>query len=386
MVTSAQRRRARHRPAPLQLSAADRRAIRQRCALAAELKLHSVSVLGSVWTLHHPRERHTQPRPESARQGTGTGATSQPSRSTQRSRARAAAHAALMQKAQAFRARSVLTSWSRAAGFERLAMQLSTSQLASQSLLPPPPPPPPSMPPPLPPPQPSERQSPPSPQQSTEGVRAPNKRAPSTPTAGDSPVGPRTKTRVVPLPPPPPSIPPSPPSPTPPSPPSTPATPAAEPPRAMRSLQLADEPPPPSISPSPPSPQGSRHLPEPSGSNQSEAGACSHALVGLVACTGGSSLVAVQSRNTSVDQARNVTRCCSECGDRVRELFSSRETRGVCRRCSERAEDEGEDIAPIVDIERLLCRCGKCGRMYPWLAHSHAHGDGYVTRCAYCLP
>ena len=66
----------------LWLSAADRRAIRQRCALAAELKLHSVSVLGSVWTLHHPRERHTQPRPESARQGTGTGATSQPSRST----------------------------------------------------------------------------------------------------------------------------------------------------------------------------------------------------------------------------------------------------------------------------------------------------------------
>ena len=60
----------------LWLSAADRRAIRQRCALAAELKLHSVSVLGSVWTLHHPRERHTQPRPESARQGTGTGATS----------------------------------------------------------------------------------------------------------------------------------------------------------------------------------------------------------------------------------------------------------------------------------------------------------------------
>ena len=44
----------------LWLSAADRRAIRQRCALAAELKLHSVSVLGSVWTLHHPRERHTQ--------------------------------------------------------------------------------------------------------------------------------------------------------------------------------------------------------------------------------------------------------------------------------------------------------------------------------------
>ena len=52
----------------LWLSAADRRAIRQRCALAAELKLHSVSVLGSVWTLHHPRERHTQPRPESATQ------------------------------------------------------------------------------------------------------------------------------------------------------------------------------------------------------------------------------------------------------------------------------------------------------------------------------
>ena len=135
-----------------------------------------------------------------------------------------------MQKAQAFRARSVLTSWSRAAGSERLAMQLSTSQLASQSLLPPPPPPPPSMPPPLPPPQPPERQSPPSPQQSTEGVRAPNKRAPSTPTAGDSPVGPRTKTRVVPLPPPPLSLPPSPPSPTPPSHPPHPPSPPRPPP------------------------------------------------------------------------------------------------------------------------------------------------------------
>ena len=124
-----QRRRARHRPAPLAERGrpASHPPAAQRCALAAELKLHSVSVLGSVWTLHHPRERHTQPRPESARQGTGTGATSQPSRSTQRSRARAAAHAALMQKAQAFRARSVLTSWSRAAGSERLAMQLEIS-------------------------------------------------------------------------------------------------------------------------------------------------------------------------------------------------------------------------------------------------------------------
>jgi hypothetical protein len=252
----------------LWLSAADRRAIRQRCALAAELKLHSVSVLGSVWTLHHPHERHTQPRPESARQGTGTGATSQPSRSTQRSRARAAVYAALMQKAQAFRARSILTSWSRVVGSKRLATQLSTSQPASQSLLPPPPPPPPSTLPPLPPPPPPEKQSPPSPQQSTEGVRAPNKRAPSTPTAGDSPAGPRTKTRVVPLPLPPPSIPPSPPSPTPSSPTSTPATPAAEPPRAMRSLQLAEEPPPPSLPPSPPSPNGGKQPPGPMGPKQ----------------------------------------------------------------------------------------------------------------------
>jgi hypothetical protein len=135
-------------------------------------------------------------------------------------------------------------------------------------------------------------------EQSTEGVRAPNKRAPSTPTAGDSPVGPRTKTRVVPhpLPPPPPSIPPSPPSPsTPPSPPSS-LHPrharcraaarhalAAARGRATTSLHL----PFPTI---PPTKAVDTCL-SPRVSNQSEAGACSHALVGLVACTGDSSLV-----------------------------------------------------------------------------------------------
>ena len=49
----------------LWMSKAARRAVRQRVALATELSLHSVTLLGSVWTLHHPIERH-QPKLRSA--------------------------------------------------------------------------------------------------------------------------------------------------------------------------------------------------------------------------------------------------------------------------------------------------------------------------------
>ena len=44
----------------------------------AELNLHSVTLLGSVWTLHHPIERH-QPKLRSADKSTGTGAASETS-------------------------------------------------------------------------------------------------------------------------------------------------------------------------------------------------------------------------------------------------------------------------------------------------------------------
>ena len=100
------------------------------------------------------------------------------------------------------------------------------------------------------------------------------------------------KTRVVPLPPPPPSIPPSPPSPTPPSPPSTPATrppPARREPCARCSSRMSHHLPPSPLPPHPP--KAVDTCLSPRVSNQSEAGACSHALVGLVACTGDSSLV-----------------------------------------------------------------------------------------------
>ena len=219
-----------------------------------------------TWTVRHDS---VQAKPKPKGRGSETAPNTEPSNRTQKARARAAEHAARMQKARDFRARSIMRFWSRAAT-PGIQMQLPTSQLP-QSLLPPPPPPPPPMPPPLPPQPPPERQSPPSPTQPTQGARAQNKRAPSTPTS-DSPVAPRSKTQVVPLPSPPPSIPPSPPSPTPSSPPPTPTEPAAEPPRAKRALQLPDEPLHPTLPPSPPSPKGSRNLPEPSGPDQSKVG------------------------------------------------------------------------------------------------------------------
>ena len=53
------------------MSKAMRRAVRQRVALATEMNLHSVSLFGSVWTLHHPHTKHRQPGPQGAIKGTG---------------------------------------------------------------------------------------------------------------------------------------------------------------------------------------------------------------------------------------------------------------------------------------------------------------------------
>ena len=190
-----------------------------------------------TWTLRHDLVPVQKPKPEG--KGDEAATNTEPSKRAQKSRARAADHAALMRKAAAFRARSILRFWSRAATLGE-HVQLPIPRLPQSLLPPPPPPPPPPMTQPSPPPPP-ERQSPPSPQQPTKGAggaRAP-KRAPSTPTAGESPVAPRNKTQVVPLPPPPPSLPPSPPSPTSSSPPSSPADPPSTP-HTKRSLQLDD--------------------------------------------------------------------------------------------------------------------------------------------------
>ena len=195
-------------------SKATRRATRRTAALANELNMHSfrIHVDGTVtWTLLH--KNLVQAKPEAKDKpamGEAMGSRKhEPSKRELRSRERARSHAALMQKAQEFRARSIIRLWSRAA--TPMAAQLTPTAQLSQSLPPTPPPPQ------LPPPQPPERQPPHSPQQRQEregGVNA-QKHARPAPSADDSPAGPRTKTHVVPLLPPPPSLPPSPPSPTP---------------------------------------------------------------------------------------------------------------------------------------------------------------------------
>ena len=195
-------------------SKATRRATRRTAALANELNMHSfrIHIDGTVtWTLFHEHLGKAKPAAMD-KPDVGKAMDSQmrePSKRELRSRERARSHAVLMQKAQAFRARSIIRLWSRAAT-PRAAQLTSTSQLP-QSL--PPTPPPPQLP--LPPPP--ERQPPHSPPQRQErkGDANAQKHARPAPSADDSPAGPRTKTHVVPLPPPPPSLPPSPPSPTP---------------------------------------------------------------------------------------------------------------------------------------------------------------------------
>ena len=78
------------------MSKADRRAVRQRVALATELGLHSVSLLGSVWTLHHP-DKQPKPKLKSADKSTGTSA------ATSRRSEQSAARLKDFQAAQRFR-------------------------------------------------------------------------------------------------------------------------------------------------------------------------------------------------------------------------------------------------------------------------------------------
>ena len=89
-------------------------------------------------TLRHDLVPVQKPKPEG--KGDEAATNTEPSKRAQKSRARAADHAALIRKAAAFRARSILRFWSRAATPVE-PMQLQTSQLP-QSLLPPPPLPP----------------------------------------------------------------------------------------------------------------------------------------------------------------------------------------------------------------------------------------------------
>ena len=175
------------------MSKATRRATRRTAALANELNMHSfrIHVDGTVtWTLLH--ENLVQAKPEAKDKpamGEAMGSRKhEPSKRELRSRERARSHAALMQKAQAFRARSIISFWRRAATPE--AAQQLAPPLLTRSLFPPPPPPQLLASPP------PERQPPHSPLQRQErkGDASAQKHARPAPSADDSPAGPRRLT------------------------------------------------------------------------------------------------------------------------------------------------------------------------------------------------
>ena len=163
------------------MSKADRRSVRQRVALATELGLHSVTLLGSVWTLHHPNKQ-PEPKLKSADKSKGTGAAT--SRRSERSTARLKD----FQTAQRFRL---------ARGFRRWTQ---LKQLQTPMPLPSPPstaaPPPSSS-------QPvatqdMAAQQPTQQHQEQMEAGGRTKRAPSTPSSGDSPSTPRAKRVLLP--------------------------------------------------------------------------------------------------------------------------------------------------------------------------------------------
>ena len=199
------------------LSKAMRRHVRQRVALATEMNLHSVSLYGSVWTLHHPTKQ-LKPKPVSAEKGEGT------SVAKQRRSEKSAARLKDFQTAQRFRISCAFRRWRRQ-NQQPPPLQLSSSKPRSAS---------------SPPPQPVTAQDvvvqQPTQQQPSEQMDAGgrSKRAPSSPSSGGSP--------------------------------ST--------PHAKRALLLPDGPPPPSLPPSPPSPSSGQQPPGPSGPNQTREGAC----------------------------------------------------------------------------------------------------------------
>ena len=102
---------ARRMPVALRrLSAAARRCIRQRLALAVELNLHSVAVAGSVWTLRHA-EPKPKKLPEETEPGSAHASSERRSKEQQRSRERAAAHRARCARADAFRVGAAFKRW-----------------------------------------------------------------------------------------------------------------------------------------------------------------------------------------------------------------------------------------------------------------------------------
>ena len=140
----------------------------------------------SIHPLKHqgiPAARETRPAKDEATAKT-------PSARVIKSRARAAQYAALMDKARAFRVKSILGFWSRAA----------TPGAPAQPpppLLPPALPRPPTPPPLPPPPEPQASAAPLTPRQQERAGSHAKKHSRASPSAGDSPAGPRAKTHVV---------------------------------------------------------------------------------------------------------------------------------------------------------------------------------------------
>ena len=199
--------RARRKPAALWgLSAAARRGIRQRVALATELNLHSVAVAGTVWTLRHTSLANQLPQgPTSGSASCDTSTREQ--RTKQRSLERAKAHRLRCEAVDALRVKRAFKWWQ------------SLSQPALPFAPPMAPPLPPTLPPPPEPPPEAPQPSPPPQQQRHEGVSRMDDergvvRVRSSPSAGASPIAPhaqRVRRELV-LPLPPPSAPPPPPS------------------------------------------------------------------------------------------------------------------------------------------------------------------------------
>ena len=113
-------------------SAAVRRDVRRKVALARECGCHSVRVHGAVWTLRHEQQLPTR-LPQDQSQGSSPGRKPGQSKRQQRSTERAAAHRARCAAVDAFRVRCSFCHWK-----HRWQHAAAAANSAAALLLPPP--------------------------------------------------------------------------------------------------------------------------------------------------------------------------------------------------------------------------------------------------------
>ena len=316
------------------MSRADRRAVRQRVALATELNLHSVTLLGSVWTLHHPIERH-QPKLRSANKSTGTGA------ATSRRCEKSAKRLKDYQAAQRFKLARVFRRW---AQLKQLQTPLLLS--SSQSTLAPPPQSSPSVAT-----QDLAMQQPMQQQEEQMDAGGRTKRAPPAPLSGDSPSTPRAK-RVL----------------------------------------LPDGPPPPSLPPSPPSPNGGQQPPGPSGRNQTGEGVRRAGSPTATDARAGSSRrldfpgprgacgACGETRGLSTIEGGLICQDCKALCNSESEPESNSGEESCVSACSD-SEDDGEPgsrAEPERPNDKGYLKCEACDHWLPWL------WDKKNSLCARC--